>query len=200
MSKFVGREAPDFTAQAIMPDGQVVNEFELRKYLNGNAAFLFFYAQDFFYLCPVEILAVQNRLAAFRARNIMPIGISVDSHLTHSKLRELPIQSGGVGAIDFPLIADLSKVISKGYDMLINDTISLRGSFLIDDQFVVRYAATYDLPVGRNIDEILRVHDAMAHYRATGELCPPGWLAGEPAIPANSNGMIDYIQRNKAAI
>ncbi len=200
MSRFVGREAPDFTAQAVMPNGDLNNDFELRKYLNGSAAFLFFYAQDFFYLCPVEIMAVQNRLAAFQARKIKPIGISVDSHLTHSKLRELPIVSGGVGAIGFPLVADISKVVSKGYDMLINDTVSLRGSFLIDEDFVVRHAATYDLPVGRNVDEVLRVFDAMAHYRTTGELCPPGWLAGERGVPANSNGLAEYMAQFKDVV
>ncbi|TAH34766.1 MAG: peroxiredoxin [Alphaproteobacteria bacterium] len=200
MSKFVGREAPDFTALAVMPDGNINSQFNLKQYLNGSSGLIFFYALDFSYLCPVELTAINNRLDMFFARGIKPVGISVDSHMSHLKLRELPPQAGGTGIISFPLVSDISKVVCQGYDMLVNDSVALRGSFLIDRNFVVRYSATYDFPIGRNIDEIIRVHDALTHHNATGELCPPGWLAGEPAIPANSNGMIDYIQRNKTAI
>ena len=197
MGVLVGRKAPDFTAPAVMGDSTIVNEFHLADVIKDKYAVIFFYPLDFTFVCPSELIAFDHRLAEFTARNTEVIGVSIDSHYTHNAWRNTPVNAGGIGAVGYPLVADMTHAICKAYDVETpNGAVAFRGSFLIDRAGVVRHQVVNDLPLGRNIDEMLRMIDALQFTEEHGEVCPAGWNKGSKGMKANPNGVAEYLAEN----
>ena len=192
----VTKKAPDFTAKAVLADGQIVDNFNLYENIGEKGAVLFFYPLDFTFVCPSEIIAFSHRIEEFSSRGINVIGVSVDSQYSHFAWRETPVENGGIGRIKYPLVADLSKQISKDYDVLFGESVALRGSFLIDKDGTVRHAVINDLPLGRNIDEMIRMVDAMLFTNEHGEVCPAGWSKGQEGMKADTAGVAEYLAKN----
>jgi len=177
MSVLVTKSAPDFTAQAVMPDN-TFKDLTLSDY-KGQYVVLFFYPLDFTFVCPSELIAFSHRLQEFKDRGVEVIGVSVDSHFSHLAWKNTPVNNGGIGDIQYPLVADITKSIARDYDVLLNDSVALRGSFLIDKEGVVKHQVVNDLPLGRNVDEMLRMIDALQFTEEHGEVC-----LGRRAMPA----------------
>ena len=192
----VTKKAPDFTATAVLADGQIVEDFNLYKNIGEKGAVLFFYPLDFTFVCPSEIIAFSKRAKEFTDRGVNVIGVSVDSQFSHFAWRETPVDQGGIGRIDYPLVADLSKQIAKDYDVLFNGEVALRGSFLIDVDGTVRHATIKDLPLGRNIDEMIRMVDTMLFTNEHGEVCPAGWNKGDEGMKDTTEGVAEYLSKN----
>jgi peroxiredoxin 2/4 len=196
MCTLVTKQAPDFTAQAVMPDDSF-KEITLSSY-RGKYVLLIFYPLDFTFVCPSEILAFNSHLPRFEEKNCEVLGISVDSQYTHFAWRQVPIEKGGIGAIDFPLVADLNKSIAKDYGVLLNDQVALRGQFLVDKQGVVRHALINDLPLGRNVEEALRILDALQFTEKHGEVCPANWRHGQEGMKPTADGVAEYLAKHAA--
>ena len=196
MSVLVGKMAPDFTASAVMPNNEINETFNLHTYLKGRIGILFFYPLDFTFVCPSEIIAFANRTQDFKDRSAEIIGVSVDSKYTHLAWKNTEVKKGGIGNIQYPLISDLTKKIAKDYDVLTGDAVALRGTFLIDQQGVVRHQLVNDLPLGRNVDETLRMIDALKFFQEHGEVCPAGWSKGKKGMKADARGVADYLANN----
>ena len=196
MQAFVGKEAPDFTAKAIMPDNEIEFDFSLKSYAKGHKCVLFFYPLDFTFVCPSEIIAFHNRLGEFSARHTKVVSVSVDSHFSHLAWKHMPHSKGGIGNVQFPMVSDLNKEISSMYNVLNDSGIAMRGTFLIDDDFTLRHLLVNDLPIGRNIDDLLRVIDALDYHKQNGEVCPAGWDKGKEAITPTTDGISDYLASN----
>jgi peroxiredoxin 2/4 len=197
MSVLVGREAPDFTAPAVLADGTIVDEFNLKSEIKGKNAVIFFYPLDFTFVCPSELIAFSKRVAEFESRNTQVIGVSIDSHFTHNAWRNTDVNNGGIGAVKYPLIADLTHSICKDYDVETPDgAVAFRGSFLIDTNGVVRHQVVNDLPLGRNVDEMIRMVDALLFHEEHGEVCPAGWNKGDTGMKADPEGVAAYLSEN----
>ena len=194
MCDLVTKEAPDFTASTVMPDNSI-SEFKLSS-LRGKYTVLFFYPLDFTYVCPSEIIAFDKKLTQFKERNCEVVSVSVDSHFTHLAWKNTPPAKGGIGNVQFPMVSDLSKSISRDYGVLVNDSISLRGLFLIDKEGVVRHALVNDLPLGRNVDEAIRMLDALQFFEKHGEVCPADWRPGEDAMKPSAEGVAAYLAKH----
>ena len=192
----VTKKAPDFTASAVLEDGTIVEDFNLYKNFGEKGTVLFFYPLDFTFVCPSEIIAFSHRIDEFKKRGINVIGVSVDSQFSHFAWRETPENKGGIGRIKYPLVADLSKQISKDYDVLLDAGVALRGSFLIDADGTIRHAVINDLPLGRNIDEMLRMVDALLFTNEHGEVCPAGWQPGQEGMKPNTDGVAEYLAKH----
>ncbi len=192
MSVLVGKQAPDFTATAVLADGSMKDDFSLSDY-KGKYVVLFFYPLDFTFVCPSEILAFDKALDEFKQRNCEILGVSVDSHYTHLAWKNTSVQTGGIGKIGFPLVADLDKSISEDYGVLLPDGIALRGLFLIDKDGTVQHQVVNNLPLGRNIDEMLRMVDALQFTEEHGEVCPAGWNKGDKGMTASPEGVASYL-------
>ena len=180
MSVLVTQPAPEFKAQAVMPDGSF-KELTLSSY-KGKYVLLFFYPLDFTFVCPTEIIAFSDRAQEFDALGVNILGVSVDSHYSHSAWRNLSRDQGGLGNIKYPLIADLDKQIARDYDVLLGNAVALRGLFLIDKNGVVRHQVVNDLPLGRSVDEALRMVQALQFFEKNGEVCPANWKEGARTI------------------
>ena len=196
MSVLVGKQAPDFTAAAVLANGTIEESFNLTQHIKGKIGILFFYPLDFTFVCPSEIIAFNNRVDEFRSRGAEIIGVSVDSHFSHAAWRETPVNKGGIGAINFPLVADLTKQIARDYDVLVNDSVAFRGTFMIDKEGVVRHQIVNDLPLGRNVDEAIRMIDALNFHEEHGEVCPAGWQRGDEGMKPNADGVATYLDKN----
>jgi len=192
----VTKKAPDFTAKAVLPDGTIDENFNLYKNIGEKGAVLFFYPLDFTFVCPSEIIAFSHRANEFKERGINIIGCSVDSEYSHFAWRETPVEKGGIGRINFPLVADITKQIARDYDVLLDDAVALRGSFLIDKDGTIRHAVINDLPLGRNVDEMLRMVDAMIYTNEHGEVCPANWQKGQEAMKPDSKGVAEYLAKH----
>jgi alkyl hydroperoxide reductase subunit AhpC len=192
MSVLVTKSAPDFKAQAVMPDGSF-KEVSLSDY-RGKYVLLFFYPLDFTFVCPTEIIAFSDRANEFAQLGVQILGCSVDSHFTHLAWRNVPRNEGGLGAIEYPLIADLNKEIGKAYDVCLAGGICLRGLFLIDKGGVVRHQVVNDLPLGRSVDEALRMVQALQYVEAHGEVCPANWKAGARTIKPSPQASKEFFQ------
>lgn len=179
MSQLIGKPAPDFTAPAILADNSLKEDFSLESSA-GKYRVLFFYPLDFSVVCPTELLALNHRLEAFEERDCQVMGISVDSHHTHLAWKKTRAEEGGIGPLGFPLVSDLTKQISRDYQVLLDEAISLRATFILDPGGVVRHATVNGPDLGRNIGEVLRTLDAIRHIDRTGQLCPANWGADEP--------------------
>jgi len=196
----VGKAAPDFTAQAVMPNNEINPAFNLKSYLAGSYGLVFFYPLDFTFVCPSEILAHDHRLKAFGEKNTKVVAISVDSQFTHLAWKNTPVEKGGLGNVQFPMVADLNKTIARDYGVLLPGGVALRGSFLIDKAGNVRVAHINDLPLGRNVDEMLRLVDALQFNEEHGEVCPAGWQKGKAGMKADSKGVADYLAKHGHAL
>ncbi len=197
MGVLVGREAPDFTAAAVLGNGEIADGFNLKNTIKDKYAVIFFYPLDFTFVCPTELIAFDKRLAAFKERNVEVIGISVDSQYAHNAWRNTPIDQGGIGQVGYSLVADLTHSIAKDYDVETpNGAVAFRGSFLIDKQGIVRHQVVNDLGLGRNIDEMLRMIDALQFLEEHGEVCPAGWNKGEAGMQDSTQGVADYLSKH----
>ena len=193
----VTNPAPDFTATAVLADGSIVEDFKLSENYGEKGTVVFFYPLDFTFVCPSEIIAFSHRYDEFQKRGVNVIGVSVDSQFSHFAWRETPVEKGGIGRINFPLVADLTKEIARSYDVLLNNAVALRGSFLIDDKGIVRHAVINDLPLGRNVDEMLRMIDAQQFTDEHGEVCPAGWQKGDEAMKPDAEGVAEYLAKHE---
>jgi len=196
----VTKKAPDFTATTVLGNNQIVDNFNLYENLGEKGAVLFFYPLDFTFVCPSEIIAFDHRLEEFTARGINVIGVSVDSQFSHFAWKNTPVKEGGIGQVRYPLVADLNKQISRDYDVLLGDSVALRGSFLLDKDGTIRHAVINDLPLGRNIDEMLRMIDAMLFTNEHGEVCPAGWAKGDAGMKASTEGVAEYLSAHAEAL
>ena len=193
----VTNKAPDFTANAVLGNNEIVDNFNLYENFGEKGTVLFFYPLDFTFVCPSEIIAFDHRLDEFTSRGINVIGCSIDSHFTHLAWKNTPVDQGGIGQVRYPLVADLTKQIARDYDVLLEGAgVALRGSFLIDTDGTIRHAVINDLPLGRNIDEMLRMIDAMLFTNEYGEVCPAGWHKGEEGMKADPNGVAEYLAKH----
>ena len=192
----VGTEAPEFTATAVMADNSFKDDFKLADY-RGKYVILFFYPLDFTFVCPSEILAFNKKLEDFKSRNVEVIGVSTDSHFSHWAWKNTPIDQGGIGNVQFPLVADFTKTISQDYGLLLEGGMALRGTFLIDRDGVVQASVVNNLGLGRNIDEALRLVDALQHLEEHGEVCPADWNRGDDAMTPTAEGVAKYLTDHK---
>lgn len=191
----VGKKAPDFTAKAVVK-GEIVNEFKLSA-LQGKYVVLFFYPLDFTFVCPTEIHAFQEKLSAFAERNTEVVGVSTDSHFSHLAWLNTPKAVGGIQGVEYPLVADFNKTIARDYDVLVEEAgVALRGLFLIDQNGVVQHSVVNNLPLGRNIDEAIRMVDALQYTEKHGEVCPANWNQGEKAMKATQDGLKTFFGGN----
>ena len=195
MSTLVTREAPDFTAQAVMPDNTIKEDFTLSS-MRGKYVVLFFYPLDFTFVCPTEIIAFNRKLDEFKQRGVEIVGVSIDSQFSHFAWKNTKPEEGGIGNIKFPLVADLSKNIARDYGILFNEEVALRGLFLIDREGIVRHCVINDLPLGRSVDEALRMVDALQFFEENGEVCPANWKKGEDGMNPSSEGVADYLAKH----
>jgi len=191
----VTNEAPDFKATAVMPDNSFNDQFTLSG-LRGQYVLLFFYPLDFTFVCPSEILAFNRALGQFKERNCEVVGVSMDSHFTHLAWKNTDVNAGGIGNIQFPLVADLDKNIARSYGVLLPMGIALRGLFLIDKEGFVRSQVVNDLPLGRSVDEALRVLDALQFTERYGDVCPANWKKGEDAMTPTAEGVASYLSKH----
>lgn len=192
MSVLVGKQAPDFSAMAVV-NGDFKANFKLSDY-KGKYVWLFFYPLDFTFVCPTELHAFQDKLEKFKKLNCEVIGVSVDSHFSHMAWIKTPKTEGGIAGVTYPLVADINKTISRDYDVLIpSDGVALRGSFLIDKKGIVRQQTINDLPLGRNIDEFLRLLEAQQFTEEHGEVCPANWEKGKKTMKPSQQGLKDYF-------
>ena len=193
----VTKEAPDFTAEAVLPDNSF-GQIQLSA-LRGRYVILFFYPLDFTFVCPSEILAFNKRLEDFRQKNCDVIGVSVDSKFTHLAWKNTPVENGGIGNIQYPLVQDLNKNIARSYGILFNEAVALRGLFLIDTNGVIRHAVINDLPLGRSVDEALRMLDALQFVETHGDqVCPANWREGQDAMKPTAEGVATYLAKHSA--
>jgi peroxiredoxin 2/4 len=194
MCNLVTKEAPDFTATAVMPDNSF-KELKLSSY-RGKYVILFFYPLDFTFVCPSEIIAFDAALDKFQKKNTQVLGASVDSHFTHWAWKNTPRKEGGIGPIRYPLVSDLTKSIAKDYGVLLEGGVALRGLFLIDKEGKVRHALINDLPIGRSVDEALRTLDALQFHEQHGDVCPANWHEGEEAMKPTADGVAQYLAKH----
>lgn len=209
MAVLVGKKAPQFTAQAVINGGQIVDEFSLDQF-KGKYVVLFFYPKDFTFVCPTELFAFQEKIAEFESRNVQVIGVSTDTEQSHWGWLQLDKNAGGIKGVTYPLVADTNKTISANYDVLVGDwdyndegemiaigeLIAYRGLFLIDKEGLVRHQLVNDLPLGRNVDEALRMVDALQFFEENGEVCPANWSKGKEGLVATHDGIAEYLSNN----
>ncbi len=194
MCTLVTKPAPDFKAQAVMPDN-MFEDIQLSSF-KGKYVILFFYPLDFTFVCPTELIAFNRKLDEFKQRNTEVIGVSVDSAFSHLAWKNTPVNEGGIGDVQYPIVSDLTKQISRDYGILINESIALRGLFLIDKEGIVRHAVINDLPLGRSIDEALRMVDSLQFHEKYGDVCPANWKAGEEGMKPTHEGVASYLSKN----
>ena len=193
MTSLVQQPAPEFKAQAVMPDGSF-KEVSLADY-KGKYVLLFFYPLDFTFVCPTEIIAFSDAVKSFEALNVQVLSVSVDSHYSHWAWRNVPRDQGGLGTIEYPMVADLNKKIADAYGVLLSGGIALRGLFLIDKGGIVRHLVINDLPLGRNVDEALRMVEALQYFETNGEVCPANWKKGSLTIKPNLKDSKEYFAK-----
>ena len=192
----VTAKAPRLSGIAVLGNGQIENNFDLYSNIGPKGAVVFFYPKDFTFVCPSEIIAFDNRFNEFKERGINVIGVSCDNEFCHFAWRETEPKKGGIGRVQFPLVADIKKEWARKFDVLFDDAVALRGSFLIDKDGTVRHAVINDLPLGRNIDEMLRMVDTMRFTNEHGEVCPAGWNKGDKGMKATTDGVAEYLSQN----
>ena len=197
----VGRKAPDFTTAAVMANGETNDQFNLVDAIKGKYSILFFYPLDFTFVCPSELIALNNHIAEFEKRNTLVMGISIDSKFTHNAWRNTPVANGGIGQVKFPLISDINHQICQAYGVEHPTAhVALRGAFIIDKQGIVRSQIVNDLPLGRNIDELIRLIDALEFHEQHGDVCPANWTKGKVAIKPTTEGIATYLAQEAAQL
>ena len=196
MGVLVGKTAPDFTAAAVLGNGQIVESFNLKTAIKDKYAVLFFYPLDFTFVCPSELIAFDHRMAEFKKHNVEVIGVSIDSHYTHNAWRNTPVEKGGIGAVGYTLVADIKHEIAQAYDVEAAAGVAFRATFLIDRSGIVQHQYVNNLPLGRNVDETLRLVDALQFTEDHGEVCPAGWQKGKAGMKASQEGVAEYLAQN----
>ena len=197
MSVLVGRAAPDFTAAAVLGSGEIVDSFNLAEAIKGKKAVVFFYPLDFTFVCPSELLAFDHRMEEFKSRGVEVIGVSIDSQFSHNAWRNTAVNDGGIGQVQYTLVADVKHEICQAYDVEHPEAgVAFRASFLIDEEGSVRHQVVNDLPLGRNVDEMIRMVDALQFHQEHGEVCPAGWNKGDKGMTATTEGVAAYLTDN----
>ena len=196
MGVLVGKKAPDFTVPAVLGDGSLVDAFTLSEAIRGKYGLLFFYPLDFTFVCPSELIALDHRMGAFQERRVEVIGVSIDSHFTHNAWRNTPVDQGGIGQVKYTLATDIKHDICKSYDVESEVGVAFRGAFLIDKDGLVRSQIINDLPLGRNMDELIRLVDALHFHEEHGEVCPAGWNKGDKGMIASPDGVAKYLSES----
>lgn len=196
MSVLVGKQAPDFNAVAVMPDDTFNDKFKFSDYIKGKIAVLFFWPADFTFVCPTEVIAFNNKLKEFNERGVVIVGCSKDSQFVHFNWKKTPPGNGGVGEIQFPMVADTNGSILEAYDVVSANNFANRATFLIDQNGIVRHQIVNDPAIGRNIDELLRTIDALIFYQQHGEVCPANWKKGQEGIKETASSVADYLKKN----
>ena len=199
MSVLVTREAPDFVAPAVMPDGSIKEDFRLSD-LRGNYIVLFFWPLDFTFVCPSEIIAHDNRAGQFRELGVELVGVSIDSQFTHYAWRNTPVNQGGIGPVNFPIVADVKHNIVRAYGIEHPDGVALRASFLIDRDGIIQHQVVNNLPLGRNVDEMVRMVEALQFTEEFGEVCPAGWQKGDAGMKPSADGVASYLKEHAEAL
>ncbi len=201
MSILVGRKAPDFTVPAVLNNGEITDKFNLYTTIKNKYGVVFFYPLDFTFVCPSELIALDHRIKDFHQRNVEIIGVSIDSHFTHNAYRNLAIKDGGIGKVQFTLAADIMHGICQSYGIEHPTAgVALRAAFIIDKTGVVRSQIVNDLPIGRNIDEILRIVDAVQFFEEHGQVCPAGWTKGQVGMQASTQGVAAYLSEHAGSL
>lgn len=200
MSVLVGKQAPDFTVPAVLGNGEIVDSFTLSSAIKGKYGLVFFYPLDFTFVCPSELIDLDNRMADFAERNVEVVAVSIDSHFVHNAWRNTPVNNGGIGQVRYTMAADIKQEIMKAYDVASADGVAFRGAFLIDDKGVVRSQIINDLPLGRNMEELVRLVDALQFHEAHGEVCPANWKKGDKGMTASTEGVAAYLTEHAAAL
>jgi peroxiredoxin (alkyl hydroperoxide reductase subunit C) len=193
MAVLVGKQAPDFVASAVRGNNEIVPDFKLSNALKNKYGVIFFYPLDFTFVCPSELIAFDHRLEEFKKRNVEVIGVSIDSQFTHLAWKNTPVEKGGIGQVGYTLVADVKHEICRAYDVESAGGVAFRGSFLIDKNGIVRHQVVNDLPLGRNIDEMIRMVDALQFTEEHGEVCPAGWNKGKSGMKPSTAGVADYL-------
>ena len=197
MGVLVGRKAPDFTAAAVLGNGEIVEDFNFAEAIKGKPTVVFFYPLDFTFVCPSELIAFDHRLEEFKKRGVEVIGVSIDSHFTHNAWRNTDVKNGGIGQVGYTLVADVKHEICQAFDVEHPEAgVAFRGSFLIDKDGVVRHQVVNDLPLGRNVDEMIRMVDALQFHEEHGEVCPAGWNKGDKGMDATPEGVAKYLSES----
>lgn len=193
----VTRQAPDFTAAAVLGTGEIVDNFNLKSHIQGKPVVIFFWPMDFTFVCPSELIAFDKRYVEFQKRGVEIIGVSFDSEFVHNAWRQVPTDKGGIGPVKYPMVADIKREIIKAYGIEHPDAgVALRGSFLIDKDGIVRHQIVNDLPLGRNVDEMIRMVDALQFHEEFGEVCPAQWKKGQEGMRASPEGVAKYLSEN----
>jgi len=200
MSILVAHKAPHFSCPAVLADGELTETFSSEEALRGKYGIIFFYPMDFTFVCPSELIALDRRIDALRERNVEVIAVSIDSHFTHLAWRTTPIDRGGVGPLRFTMAGDIRHEICRAYGVEHADGVALRAAFLLDREGVVRSQIVNDLPIGRNVDELLRLVDALQFHEAHGEVCPAGWREGSPGMKADPKGVATYLKEHASSL
>lgn len=201
MTLLVGRQVPDFTCPAVLGNGDIVDKFNLYEHIKGKHALVFFYPLDFTFVCPSELIALDHRLQEFKQRKVEVIAVSIDSHYTHNAYRQTPVNQGGIGEVGYTMAADINHAICQSFGVEHPVAgVALRAAFIIDRQGMVRSQIVNDLPIGRNVDELLRVIDAVQFFEENGEVCPAGWKKGEAGMKANPKGVASYLAQHAAKL
>lgn len=195
MAVLVGKSAPDFTAQAVMGNNEI-KSFTFSEHTKGKYAVVFFWPLDFTFVCPSELIAFDHRLEEFKKRKVEVVGVSIDSQFTHLAWKNTPVDKGGIGQVGYPMVADVKHEICRAYDVEAGAGVAFRGSFLIDKSGVVQHQVVNNLPLGRNIDEMLRMVDALQFTEEHGEVCPAGWSKGKAGMKASTVGVADYLAKH----
>ena len=196
MGVLVGKKAPDFTVPAVLADGTIVDEYNFTEAVKGKFGLLFFYPLDFTFVCPSELIALDHRIGQFKEKGVEVVGVSIDSHFSHNAWRNTPVDQGGIGQVGYTLAADMCHNIARAYDVESEGGVAFRGAFLIDRKGIVRAQIVNDLPLGRNIDELLRLVDALQFHEEHGEVCPANWEKGKKGMQANPNGVAAYLSEH----
>jgi peroxiredoxin (alkyl hydroperoxide reductase subunit C) len=199
MSVLVNKQAPDFTAAAVMPDGSINENFKLSDY-RGKYVVLFFWPLDFTFVCPSEIIAHDNRRQQFEERGVQLIGCSIDSPNTHYAWRNTPVERGGIGPVGFPMVADINHEIVRAFGVERQNGVAFRASFLIDRDGIVQHQVVNNLPLGREVDEMLRMVDALQFTEQYGEVCPAGWRKGKEGMKPTAEGVAEYLAKNATSL
>lgn len=192
----VGQSAPEFTAPAVLADGKIVDAYDFKEATKNKYAVIFFYPLDFTFVCPTELIAFDHHMAEFKALNVEVIGVSIDSHFTHNAWRNTPVEKGGIGQVGYTLVADLTHEICQNYGVESAGGVAYRGSFLIDKKGVVRHMVVNDLPLGRSVEEMIRMVEALQHTEEHGEVCPAGWTKGKEAMKASPKDVAEYLAKH----
>merc|ERR1711976_67483 len=197
MRNLVGRKAPNFTASAVLSNGDISENYNLYDNIKGKYGLLFFYPLDFTFVCPSELISLSRKTNEFKKRNVEIIGISIDSHFSHNAWRNTDITKGGIGKVNYTLVSDINHDIIKNYGVEHHiANVAFRAAFIIDKEKIVRIQHVNDLPIGRNIDELIRLVDALQFHEENGEVCPVNWRKGQEGMKPTSEGVKKYLSQN----